>query len=641
MIATEILSAQELWSVTETIMNNRENFLTPFWDAVVPSIAPSTPSTDSMASQQEQSERHRARDEFWSNEDEERDRRREIIRGMWVKVNGTLLVKRPIEVSFFVDAEGLESLTLQMLRFIQGLPDIIERLMARIESPAIQDMLFRIFASEEPNESGVMEWLSAAGVIPQLISLLSPYHPHSTHVIATELLQCIIDICAPISFNPAGGNVAQENGYPANRDNRLIRELVSEESIRSLVGFMLDPLDLTDTGPDKQTSPFVIQPLPSVSSSSSSISNISTILIEINRRNNSDFSEPHLFHSLRNHLMHIQMQHRDSDSGQGEEAQRQRMEDAMTELSTKMGIVHLGQFLTIPSERFGELHGLLMQPRSQTLTASNSAPTPLTFERFRIVELYAEMLHTSNMSIHTRPPGTGPPYSADGILSGGLDGLEALGAAMEGDSPNAGDDNVDEDAVTQARELPVSSGSTTTDSEDEAEFEDIDTTPSQSPMASTMLINETNLDDPVPDPISVPPSSADAAVLRDVMTLDPIDSPSTAVSEVGSHVPPATVASETPQDYETVPSTTDEPLSPGDRLKQMYIKHRVLPDVVDLFFEYPSNDFLHHVVHDMLLQILNGRLTPGMNRELIIELFCNAKLADRLLEAQRQNDSAV
>jgi SIT4-associating protein SAP185/190 len=44
-------------------------------------------------------ERDRARDEFWSDADEERDRKREIIRGMWVKVNGALITKRTTEVS--------------------------------------------------------------------------------------------------------------------------------------------------------------------------------------------------------------------------------------------------------------------------------------------------------------------------------------------------------------------------------------------------------------------------------------------------------------------------------------------------------------------------------------------------------------
>jgi SIT4-associating protein SAP185/190 len=63
-----------------------------------------------------------------------------------------------------------------------------------------------------------------------------------------------------------------------------------------------------------------------------------------------------------------------------------------------------------------------------------------------------------------------------------------------------------------------------------------------------------------------------------------------------------------------------------------------LPTVVELFFEYPTNDFMHHVVYDMLQQVLNGRLGPGLNRELVIELIREAKLIERVLDAQRLND---
>ena len=98
-IATEMLTS-EVWTIAETIMSNKEYFLKPFWDAVLPPIEPESPSTESsMMSRYEQSERGRARDEFWSEQDEERDRKREVIRGYWTRINGALLNKRTLEVS--------------------------------------------------------------------------------------------------------------------------------------------------------------------------------------------------------------------------------------------------------------------------------------------------------------------------------------------------------------------------------------------------------------------------------------------------------------------------------------------------------------------------------------------------------------
>lgn len=56
--------------------------------------------------------------------------------------------------------------------------------------------------------------------------------------------------------------------------------------------------------------------------------------------------------------------------------------------------------------------------------------SPLTFERFRIVELYAELLHCSNMAVLNRPFETGPSYDVDGRLVGGLAGLDLLSTAL-------------------------------------------------------------------------------------------------------------------------------------------------------------------------------------------------------------------
>ena len=546
-----------------------------------------------------------------------------------------------------------------MTRFIQSLPNIVDRLLAQITSPAVQDMLVRIVSTEEAGVTGVVDWLAAEGLIPRLLAFLSPHHSTSMHSIASEILKSIITLCAPSPFNPNGGNASQPGQNPVqppgNRDNRLIRELVSESSINTMIGSMLDDVEITDRDwrglnddPTKPSpsDPFVVHPLPSLASVASSLSHICNILVELIRRNNSDYSEPHLFHTLRQRLMTIQMQN--ATTGEANEAKeaeaRKEMEEAMEEMSAKMGIVHLGNLITAISDRFGQLHRILLEPRSQARAASAQIAAPLTLERFRVVELYAELLHSSNMSILNRPIGTGPTYTADGIISGGLTGLEALGEAIEGDRIGEGEESPEEH-VTQARELPVSSGSTdcsmtgseevASDDEEMLEHIEDETTPAPSPSASTTLVQPQE----APTPVPPPPSQADVARLRDVMDT----SNTTAASDLGS-VSHAAVAATT-----AAPSVISEPivanaaqsqdeLPPGDRLKQMYIQHRVLPAVVDLFFEYPNNDFMHHVVYDLLQQILNGRSEPGLNRELVIELLCEAKLIERILDAQRIND---
>ncbi len=58
-------------------------------------------------------------------------------------------------------------------------------------------------------------------------------------------------------------------------------------------------------------------------------------------------------------------------------------------------------------------------------------------------ELYAELLHCSNMALLNRAPGEGPQYSEDGVLSGGLEGLQTLARTLQGgDGPEVGDTSI-------------------------------------------------------------------------------------------------------------------------------------------------------------------------------------------------------
>ena len=92
------------------------------------------------------------------------------------------------------------------------------------------------------------------------------------------------------------------------------------------------------------------------------------------------------------------------------------------------------------------------------LTTLGAIP-PLTFERYRICELYAELLHCSNMALLNRPPEYDHLYDAEGRLQGGLSALEELAQVIaigNGSGENDGMDDEDEDEVESAHEFPVS-----------------------------------------------------------------------------------------------------------------------------------------------------------------------------------------
>jgi SIT4-associating protein SAP185/190 len=239
------------------------------------------------------------------------------------------------------------------------------------------------------------------------------------------------------------------------------------------------------------------------------------------------------------------------------------------------------------------------------------------------------------MAILNRVPGAGPTYTGQGVLHG-LDSLELL--ADEIDKPGGAEELTPESEVTQARELPVSTGST------DASFSESSDVPSDDEetekAAPADVVTNAQPDAPLPAP-----SQADVARLRDVRDAEPVDSASSDMASVShaavatSTAAPSVSGSDHPTEGRAEPIRQhDSDLSPGDALKQKYLEYRVIPTVIDLFFEYPHNDFAHHVIYDLLQQILNGRLGPGLNRELVIEIIKEARIVERILDAQRVND---
>jgi serine/threonine-protein phosphatase 6 regulatory subunit 3 len=90
--------------------------------------------------------------------------------------------------------------------------------------------------------------------------------------------------------------------------------------------------------------------------------------------------------------------------------------------------------------------------------------TPFTLERYRIVELYAELLHCSNMSLLNRPSNYSQMYDSEGRLQGGLGGLEelahviALNGSYRSDGEGVDDDGmgIDErDEIEPALDFPI------------------------------------------------------------------------------------------------------------------------------------------------------------------------------------------
>ncbi|KAK0211682.1 SIT4 phosphatase-associated protein-domain-containing protein [Armillaria fumosa] len=587
-VATEVLCS-EIWSIVETCINEQTQLLAPFWDSLLDR------SPEDMKTQM-------------------------VMASHFAKINAIFLSKKPAE----------------MLAFIQSQPDVVERILHHIENPSFVDLLVRIIQLDEyQGGAGVLEWLSSQNLMAQLIERLSPEHTPELHVVVAELIKGIISLATP-----SPGSSVSEGLQNGTSSNLFARELARRDSVSKLVGYALQDFGpghnvASEDDQDDKTQP----PLPTFESATSSVIQSIGVVIELIRKNNSDYFEPYLFHTLRNRLMQIQHQY----SSQPENVTREALERAMGEMVDRMGVVHLGPVLEIMNDSLHTFLDYLKSPRSSTGPVGTTVGmvVPLTFERFRICEMIAELLHCSNMSLLNRPPEQNKIYDAQGRLTGGLAGLEELAKLVDvPDGPN--NDSMDDivDSMEPSLDLPVTHSSHSPSSLD-----------SDEDMSDDDAMEEIIMHDEPPattppglSPSEPPPSNATSSPFESntqgaaLSRIDSRDngSDSDASSTIGQR---SQSSRRNSKRFTIQEPPLNKPIFVGEKIKARLLELRVLPTLLDLFFEYPWNNFLHSAVYDIIHQILTGNLDSGYNRELAISLFRDARLMYRIVEGQKHNDT--
>jgi serine/threonine-protein phosphatase 6 regulatory subunit 3 len=187
--------------------------------------------------------------------------------------------------------------------------------------------------------------------------------------VVSELIKGIISMASP---SPGAGLTEGLQNGPAS--NRFARELAHRNSVSKLVDYILadfgpNPEEAISTTEDASMieDPSASPTLPNSQSSASSVVHSISIIIELIRKNNADYFEPYLFHTLRNRLIQVQ-QHLQTHTEDG----RETLERAMKEMVDRMGVVHLGSVLEIMCERLVTFQKYLRQPRSMVRVSCSS-----------------------------------------------------------------------------------------------------------------------------------------------------------------------------------------------------------------------------------------------------------------------------
>ncbi|KAJ2448670.1 sporulation-induced protein [Coemansia sp. RSA 2336] len=230
----------------------------------------------------------------------------------------------------------------EALDFIRLQDTAVQQFLEHLGVSAVVDLLLKVISLEElEGGPGIIAWLSSHRLVGQLVDRLAPDRDPDTHSLAAQVL---LDIIAISQCN----NPAQ----PTIGTNALIGELKSAETVGRLADYMLD-----------REAPHA----------TSTLVNCVYIFIELIRRNYSD----------------ADLDDREDDDDEEEEE----------EARVRLPAVDLSEMMGVLADRVGDLVALLRSPRSSTamVPTTQGLREPLGFERLRICELFAELLHCSNM----------------------------------------------------------------------------------------------------------------------------------------------------------------------------------------------------------------------------------------------------
>ncbi|KAK6362964.1 hypothetical protein TWF730_000412 [Orbilia blumenaviensis] len=614
-VSCEVLSS-ETWSICEALMDNLDN-LRMFWK-FLERPAPLDP----------------------------------LQAGYFTKVNETLFDKK----------------TGEMMDFFKSIENIVPMMLKHIDTPLIMDLILKIISMEKSDGgSGIVDWLCAKELIPRLLSFLSPEHSSTTQTSTGDFLKAIITISAN----------ASQNEQSCIGPNNLTRQLVSEDSVESLIGAML-----------KGGNPLTVGV---------------GIIIEVIRKNNSDYDP--------------------------------EVQGGIDSTPSGRDPIYLGNLLRLFAKHVPDFTGLILNSeptvlnedgtrtvkRRELKAAFGGTIEPLGFDRFKTCELMAELLHCSNMGLLNekgsdeyvkrrdaqreqlrrqreldlatlvagRQDLRGSLYNRSAYLSEKKDEEEFETVAVE---PVLEEVNEGEFAEGQEKIKPSTvEDPAASPKEDKSEAQgsepvvtELDVPTSSQPVAALSPIAETakiveaiKIDDedtvmqspPPPAPLDKPETADDKAEADkpdEHMSSPPII-PASLADAPSAPKPEAEGEKNTEKPLPPLPESADEAreraikelaLDPellkvpgididtdgrplvGDYLKMMFVQHRVVPTILDFFFRFPWNNFLHNVVYDVVQQVFNGPMDRGFNRHLANDLFIQGSITDRIVNGQKASDKA-
>lgn len=350
--------------------------------------------------------------------------------------------------------------------------------------------------------------------------------------------------------------------------NELTRELVSEETIEELVRLMLHGGTLLANGVG--------------------------IVIEIIRKNNSDYD----FMQVMNTTIHLHP-------------------------PLPRDPVYLGTMVEIFSKHMPEFVQMLTAPSTKRLETPFGLIEPLGFERFKVCELVAELLHCSNMALINERDGRAKVTERD-VERTRLKQAYRMAFRFNEMYPHY---DLEPDTTLEEQQQSDSANQTADDSatgeaDDVLGAKDSPTGGLSGEVEGLQLGGAEHHSDDDEQPTA--PLDSDFSATMDDLHVEHVDDTHLLDFESGEQQPDALEQ-----------QIRQDPVM-GDRLKLALADHNVLQTILGMFFAFPWNNFLHNVVFDIVQQVLNGRMDFGYNKFLAIDMFTQLRITHLITEGQQK-----
>ncbi|KAF2423108.1 SAPS-domain-containing protein [Tothia fuscella] len=613
---------------------------------------------------------------------------REALRTFWQYLSRPAPLD-PVQAGYFTKV--LESLfdkkTEEAIDIMKSIDNVVADMLKHVDCPTVMDLLLKIISLERSEGGqGIVDWLQTQNLIPLLLAHLSPEHEAATQTSAGDFLKAIITISANAT--------AQDTNVIG--PNELTRQLVSEECIEILINDMLrggNPLTVgvgivievirknnSDYDLDNQ-----IGPVPKSSDPiylgtllrefAKNVPKFMELITHAKQKKElkvafGDKIEPLGFDRFKTCELMAELLHCSNMAllnERGSEAEVKRRDAERDRLKAEGKLIPAKE--SNPADDFGT--SVDSQGFHHARAPSTSSDSPEEIRR----------LEVSNGAEDEFENVTASEAQADDTKDDFDEKDELLGEPLEQSPkveprqiPEKSDDL--EPAPLSPRKGALSPAHSRSGSK--TKLETVSSTDADSPTSAgvtdrlnSVLLGK-NKDEEMAD--SSPKESGESKTTSDNIQLlspHPDDRPAPLFakkrpqSPVKGENPPETISSlesaatdsadqaekgedltaeppEHEEEEEIPPYEVDLGGAPvvGDLLKMMFVEHHVVPTILDFFFRFPWNNFLHNVVYDVVQQVFNGQMNRGFNRSLAIDLFETGRITERIIEGQRASDKA-